>query len=67
MKRVGVAGLWHETNTYSVRRTELEHFEAFELLAGAEIAERHAGRGTVIGGMLEGAAFDVVPLCTGGA
>jgi microcystin degradation protein MlrC len=67
VRRVGVAGLWHETNTYSVRRTELEHFEAFELLAGQEILERHTGRGTVIGGALEGAAFEVVPLCTGGA
>lgn len=64
---VGVAGLWHETNTYSVRLTELEHFEAFEFLAGPEILERHAGKGTVIGGMLEGARFDVVGLSTAGA
>jgi microcystin degradation protein MlrC len=66
--RVGVAGLWHETNTYSARRTELEDFEAFELLAGAAILQHHAGKGTVIGGILEGATtFEVVPVCTGGA
>jgi microcystin degradation protein MlrC len=67
VSRVGVAGLWHETNTYSARRTELEDFEAFELLAGAGILERHAGAGTVIGGVLAEASFEVVPLCTGGA
>jgi microcystin degradation protein MlrC len=65
--RVGIAGLWHETNTYSVRPTGLPEFEAFELLAGPSIVERHAGAGTVIGGMLEGATFDVVGLFTGGA
>jgi microcystin degradation protein MlrC len=65
--RVGVAGLWHETNTYSVRRTELPDFEAFELLEGADVLERHAGTATVIGGMIEGAAFELVPLVTGGA
>jgi microcystin degradation protein MlrC len=67
MKRVGLAGLWHETNTYSARRTQLPDFEAFELLAGHEVIERHAGTGTVVGGMLEPARFEVVPLCTGGA
>jgi microcystin degradation protein MlrC len=64
---VGVAGLWHETNTYSVRRTELPDFEAFELLEGEEIVARHAGTGTVIGGMLDDASFELVPLVTGGA
>lgn len=67
MTRVGIAGLWHETNTYSVRRTQLPDFEAFELLQGERIVERHAGTGTVIGGLLEGASFELVPLFTGGA
>lgn len=67
MTRVGIAGLWHETNTYSVRRTELPDFEAFELLAGTKIVDRHTGAGTVIGGMLAAAAFEVVPLVTSGA
>jgi microcystin degradation protein MlrC len=65
--RVGIAGLWHETNTYSVRRTELPDFEAFELLDGEAIVARHEGTGTVIGGMLERASFEVVPLVTAGA
>ena len=67
MTRVGIAGLWHETNTYSIRRTELSDFEAFELLAGREILARHAGTRTVIAGMLDAAAFEVVPLFTAGA
>ena len=67
MSRVGIAGLWHETNTYSIRRTELSDFEAFERLAGHEIIARHTGTRTVIGGMLDRAAFEVVPLVTAGA
>jgi microcystin degradation protein MlrC len=67
VKRVGVAGLWHETNTFSVRRAELADFDAFELLAGEPIIERHAGTGTVIGGMLTERALGVVPTATGGA
>jgi microcystin degradation protein MlrC len=65
--RVAVAGLWHETNTYSVRPTAIADYEAFELLAGAEILDRHADTRTVIGGMLADAAFDPVPTATGGA
>jgi microcystin degradation protein MlrC len=67
VSRVGIAGLWHETNTYSIRRTELPDFEAFERLAGHEIVARHTGTRTVIGGMLDRAAFEVVPLVTAGA
>lgn len=67
MSRVGVVGLWHETNTYSVRRTALADFEAFELLAGEEILCRHAGTGTVIGGALAERRLELVPVCTAGA
>ncbi len=66
MTRVGMAGLWHETNTYSARLTRLEDFAAFELLEGEEILARHAGTGTVIGGMLE-SDLALVPIATAGA
>lgn len=67
-RRVALAGLWHETNTYSARPTDLEAFRSFELLAGEEIVAEHAGKGTVVGGMLEGAeGFQVVPVLTAGA
>ena len=65
--RVGVVSLWHETNTYSARTTSLEAFEQFELLQGGAIVEQHAGTGTVIGGMLDEAAFEHVPLLAAGA
>ena len=67
MKRVGLGGLWHETNTYSVRSTSLQDFEAFELLEGDTIVDRHAGTGTVFGGILDAPGFEPVPLFTAGA
>jgi microcystin degradation protein MlrC len=67
VKRVGLGGLWHETNTYSVRSTSLPDFEAFELLEGDAIVDRHAGTGTVVGGMLDAGGFEPVPLFTAGA
>jgi microcystin degradation protein MlrC len=67
MKRVGVAGLWHETNTYSVRSTSLADFETVELVSGEDLLRLHAGTGTVIGGMLDGEDFERVPLVSAGA
>jgi microcystin degradation protein MlrC len=67
VKRVGLGGLWHETNTYAVRSTSLTDFEAFELLEGDAIVDRHAGTGTVLGGMLDTRGFEPVPLFTAGA
>lgn len=67
MTRVGIAGLWHETNTYSSKPTELEDFAVFELLAGDDIIGAHRGTGSVIGGMLEVGGFDYVPIATAGA
>lgn len=65
--RVGVAGVWHETNTYSARRTTLTDFESLELLRGAEVLAAHAGTRTVAAGMLEAAGRELVPLATAGA
>jgi microcystin degradation protein MlrC len=65
--RVGIAGVWHETNTYSARPTTLADFEELELLRGAEIIEAHAGTGTVVGGMLAVSGAEAVPLATAGA
>lgn len=66
--RVGIAGLWHETNTYAARPADLAAFSAFELDRGPAILERHAGAGTVIGGFLDGlAGAEPVPLAVAGA
>jgi microcystin degradation protein MlrC len=65
--RVGIAGVWHETNTYSARSTTFADFEALELLRGTEVTDAHAGTGTVVGGMIAAPDFDIVPLATAGA
>lgn len=66
--RVGIAGLWHETNTYATRPADLDAFRAFELDHGPAVVERHRGAGTVIGGFLDGLdGFEAVPLTVAGA
>ena len=67
MRRVGIGRLWHETNTYSARPTRLDDFAALELLDGEAIVDKHAGTGTVIGGMLSAMRFEPVPLVSAGA
>jgi microcystin degradation protein MlrC len=66
--RIGIAGLWHETNTYAGRPADLAAFRAFELDRGWTIVERHRGTGTVIGGFLDGLdGCEPVPLTVAGA
>ncbi|MGH9243742.1 MAG: M81 family metallopeptidase [Acidimicrobiales bacterium] len=67
MRRVGIGRFWHETNTYSAHRTRIDDFAAFELLEGPAIIDKHAGTGTVLGGMLAGTGFEPVPLVSAGA
>jgi microcystin degradation protein MlrC len=67
MSRVGVLGVWHETNTYSARPTAIEDFRSHELLRGDDIVRRHAGTGSVVGGMLTAGDLDLVPVTTAGA
>jgi microcystin degradation protein MlrC len=66
-RRIGVLGLWHETNTYATRATTLADFEAFELLEGDAIFERNAGTESVVGGFLDDTAHELVPLLSAGA
>jgi len=67
--RLGIAGCWHETNTYSARRPSLRDFVDYELLSGDAIVRHHRGTRSVIGGFLDGAsaADEVVPLFSAGA
>lgn len=60
--RVGVLGMWHETNTYSSWPTTLDDFRAFELLAGDAIVDSNRDTGSVIGGFLDASDLDLVPL-----
>lgn len=65
--RVGVVGIWHETNTYSNRVTTMADFEAFELLDGPPLLEAHQGIGSVIGGFCDHQSFDLVPIFSAAA
>ena len=67
--RIGVLGLWHETNTYSARRAALRDFLDYELLAGTAIVDHHRGTRSVVGGFLDGANdwADLVPIFSAGA
>lgn len=70
MRRVGIVGMWHETNTYSPRATTLQDFGAFELLEGDALVRHHAGTRSVIAGFvdtLRSADLDVVPIFSAGA
>ena len=67
MSSVGIVSLWQETNTYSSRPTTLEDFAGFELLHRKAVAEQHSGTRSVIGGMLDADAFEVVPVFSAGA
>lgn len=55
---VGIAGFYHETNTFSAEPTTLADFESYQFAAGPELIERYAGTGTELGGMI-GAARDL--------
>lgn len=67
MPRVGIVGLWHETNTYSAHRTNLQDFEQFELATGPELIEINKGTGSVIGGFCDAEDFELVPIVSAGA
>jgi microcystin degradation protein MlrC len=65
--RVGVVGVWHETNTYSAHTTTLADFESFELLTGAALVARNRETGSVIGGFYDNPDLDLVPVFSAGA
>ncbi len=68
MSRVGIVGMWHETNTYSPRVTTRGDFEAYELLTGGELLDHHTGTESVVGGFIAGTDnHDVVPIFSAGA
>lgn len=62
--RIGIGGIWHETNTFSSQITGRAAFEAYQLAAGEDIVDRYGGTGTELGGMIDGArhhGFALVP------
>jgi microcystin degradation protein MlrC len=67
MSRVGIAGLWHETNTYSSRVAGRQQFQEFELLSGKAIVDHHRGTRSVVGGFLDACSHELAPTVTAGA
>ena len=65
--RVGVVGMWHETNTFSNRLTTLDDYEAFEMLADDDLVERNFNTGTVIGGFYDSPDLELIPIFSAGA
>ena len=64
MKRVGVLGFLHESNTFLSVPTTYEHFASTSLTRGAGLVERWRGAHHELGGMLAGleaAGFETVP------
>jgi microcystin degradation protein MlrC len=60
--RIGLVELWQETNTYSPRGTSLADFEAFELLTGAAVLDRHRDTRTVLAGFAAAVPGRAVPI-----
>lgn len=68
--RVGLAGIWHETNTFFGRRTTRADFEAFAYFEGHDLVDALTGTGTELGGALAAATdlgVQAVPLTFAGA
>jgi microcystin degradation protein MlrC len=65
MKRIGIAGFLHESNTFLPVATTREHFEQASLTKGTAVIERWDGNKHELGGFLEGAkrfGFTPVPI-----
>ena len=65
MKRVGIAGFLHESNSYSPIPTPYQHFKDTNFTRGHGLLERWEGTHHQLGGYLEGAReyrFEPVPL-----
>ena len=69
--RIGIGGVWHETNTFAPGRTELPDFEAYRLADGPnEMRAAFTGTTTEVGGVLDACAsldLEAVPFMWAGA
>jgi microcystin degradation protein MlrC len=69
-KRVGIAGISHESNSFSSTPATLARFAERHLLRGDEIVDRHRDAHSTIAGYLQGAekyGYRAVPLITASA
>src|SRR5690349_17812770 len=68
--RVGVGGIWQETNTFVPSATTLADFRRYQLFSGGELTDALRGTGTELGGAIDTAdqaGITVVPLLFGAA
>jgi microcystin degradation protein MlrC len=68
--RIGIAGISHESNSFSSQPTTLDRFQEHGLLRGDEIVAHHKDAHSKIAGYLQGAqeyGYTVVPLFVAGA
>ncbi len=68
--RIGIAGISHESNSFSSQPTTLDRFREHGLLYGDEIVARHRDAHSKIAGYLQGAelyGYSAVPLFVAGA
>lgn len=64
-KRIGLGGVWHETNSFVPGFTQIEDFERYQLARGASLVEAYEGTGTEMGGAIGAArrsGSEIVPL-----
>ncbi|GIE99938.1 M81 family metallopeptidase [Paractinoplanes rishiriensis] len=55
--RIGLGGIWQETNTFAPQVTTLEDFRRYQLFEGPELVSALAGTGTELGGAIGAARF----------
>ncbi|GAA4469429.1 M81 family metallopeptidase [Phytohabitans houttuyneae] len=53
--RIGLGGIWQETNTFAPRPTTWEDFHRYQLFEGPELVASLAGTGTELGGAIAAA------------
>lgn len=65
MTRIGIGGLWHETNSFSPFTTGLDQFKAYQYFAGTPMLDAARDTNTEVGGALDEAErlrLQLVPL-----
>ncbi|MBI1355680.1 MAG: MlrC domain protein [Acidobacteria bacterium] len=68
--RVALAGMLHESNTFSSDPTDIEDFEGHGLAVGEEVLQEYSAAAHEVGGFIEGGkkhGFELIPILVGNA
>ena len=52
-KSIFIGGIWHETNTFSSKKTYIKDFKSYQWLEGNNLLKKSINTNTEIGGFLE--------------